>query len=934
MAVEFRLLGEIEAHVDGHPIAVGYAQLRGVLAVLLVEANRRVPVGVLIDRIWGDRRLPARPRGAVQQSITLLRRALVAAPEVSITWSSGGYQLNVDPETVDVHRFWDRINRARAAADGAVTADLCTEALRLWRGEPFAGLDMRWFNATRSMLNQQRKSIQLDLIDALLQRGQHATVLSELHDLVDRHPLDERLAGQYMLALYRNGCQAEALERFGHVRACLGEQLGADPSPPLQQLHRQILNGDQALVYHEVNAAVGTQPRVVPRQLPAGPHLFIGRGREVARLAAMLDRSAEPGGSAPIAIIAGGGGVGKTWLALHAAHRRLAQFTDGQLHVNLRGFDPAGQPVAPATAVRGFLDALGVSPGAVPLDLDAQTALYRSLVADKRMLIVLDNARDAAQVTPLLPGGRTCAVLITSRNPLNSLIATHGGQYLDLDVLTNHESASLLTEHLGRHCTAAEPDAVAELVACCAGLPLALSVVAARATTRPRLSLATLADEVRNHTDRLDALDGGDPATSLRAVLSSSYLELSDEARRVLELLGLTPGADVDRHAVAGLASLPTADARMVLRRLEEAFLVQQHVPGRYRMHDLVRLYAEEQANRHLPSHLRVAALRRLLDFYLHTAFSADRLIDPIRPPIELPEPPPDCCPQTFDGAATALAWFATEHANLLACQQVAVDHGWHAMVWQLAWSTGAFQYRRGHPHDAHRMWRAGLTAADHIGDPVAQILARQRLGQACGLLELLDEAIRHVEHSLELAGQTGDTRSAAFSHHDLAWMWDEQNDLTQALHNATQALRLFKSIDDQTWTATSLNTTGWCHAKLGHYDEARKHCEEALALLTASPHAEGRACTRDSLGYIAHQTGQYALAREHYQEALSQYRELDHTYGEASTSKKLGDTLEALGRHHDARTTWQHALALYQAQHRMHDAGRVEERLASTRSD
>jgi DNA-binding SARP family transcriptional activator/tetratricopeptide (TPR) repeat protein len=928
MAAEFRLLGNIEVLAGDRPIPIGYAQLQGVLAALLVDANVAVSVDHLVDRVWGTRRLPRRPRSAVQHAVSLLRRVLAAVPEVAVESSAAGYRLTVDPAAVDLHRFHGLVDQARGTEDDEHAVKVFERALGLWRGEPFGGLDTPWFASMRATLLQQRLTVRLDLIDVRLRLGRHAALLADLADLAERHPLDERVAGQYVQALYRCGRQADALEHYERVRRLLAEQLGADPSPPLRRLHQQILTGDPAL------APQPAARRVLPRQLPAGPRLFTGRGRELAVLTAVLDRRPAPGtalSAVVISAIGGTGGVGKTWLALHWAHQHLDRFPDGQLHVNLRGFDPVGQPVPPGTVLRGFLDALGVDPSGVPVDLDAQAALYRSLVAGRRMLIMLDNARDAAQVEPLLPGSPTCTVVVTSRRRLSRLVTAHGAHQLDLDVLTEPEARELLTSHLGHARIAAEPETAAELLACCAGLPLALSVLAARANTHPDFPLAALADELRERTGRLDALDAldtGDRTTNLRAVLSSSYHALPTEAASVFELLGLAPGPDIGLPAAASLTALPASRVRRNLQTLEGAHLVQQHRPGRYRMHDLVRLYAADRAQRGRHADTRESALRRLVDFYLHTAFAGDRLLDRHRRLVELGDPAPGCLPQPLHDEATAQAWFAVEYPNLLASQHAAADRGWHARVWQLAWVLDSFHYRRGQLQDALAMWQTGLAAADRLGDPVTQTRAHRRLGNTYDMLRQPDRAVEHLHRALELAGKTGDVVDQAQTHLIIGWMLAGQQQHRRALEHATRALRLFETLDEPVWKADALHNVG-CHlAQLGDYEQAHAYCTAALALLERHPDRHCEADTLDSLGFIAHNTGRFEQARDYYEQALTRFRALGHAYQEAGCLERLGDTQHALGQHDGARATWQQAMELYRAQHRTDDADRVLRRL------
>ena len=704
MAVEFRLMGEIEVYHDGAPVPIGYAQLTCVLAVLLVEANCPVSVDSIVDRVWGERRLPQNPRAAVQHNITVLRKALADVGNVRIIRRSAGYQLCVDANTIDLHRFAPLLEQARATREDEPAAKLFAEALRLWRGETCAGLDAPWLDSLRVRLAALRQAALLDLLDIRLRLGEHEALQAELADHVEQHPLDERLAYQYMLALYRAGRQAQALDHYQQLRLRLADELGIDPGQPLRQLYQRILNADPTLAAGSTRSA----PTSVPRQLPAAPRLFTGRRRELDQLTA----STEPGATMVVTAIRGVGGIGKTWLALHWAHEHLDRFPDGQLHVDLRGFDPTGRPMSVGTAVRTFLGALGIEPSAVPPEEEAQVGLYRSLLADKRMLIVLDNARDTEQVIPLLPGGSACTVLITSRNRLTGLVTRHGASAVDLGALSTMEAWELLSGRLGTDRLAAEPRPAADLLDSCAGLPLALSIVAARAATHAGFPLESLADELRDHAGRLDTLDGGELSTNMRAVLSWSFHALDADAAGLFELLGLVPGPDISTAAAASLTALPDARTRVLLRRLEDASLVQQHTVGRFRMHDVVRLYAGAEATSgQSPGHTE--ALRRMVGFYLHTAFSAEQMLLPLQPPIELDEPATGSRPGLLVDPTTALAWFDVEFPNLLAVQRIAADRSWAVPVWQLARIMTTFLYRQGRFRDALILWRAGQLAAD-----------------------------------------------------------------------------------------------------------------------------------------------------------------------------------------------------------------------------
>jgi DNA-binding SARP family transcriptional activator len=522
MGVEFGLLGDVEVRVDGGLVDVGHARQRCVLVVLVIKANHRVSVDQLVDRVWGDR-APRRARETLYNYLSRLRHALDPITEVDLVRQPGGYVLTVDPMAVDVHRFHRLVALARAADDQDRALVLFERALGLWRGEPFAGLDTAWLNALRGPLERDRFAVELDRTDLLLRRGQHGWLLGELSTRVGAHPLDERVAGQLMLALYQCGRQAEALEHFQRLRVRLAEDLGIDPGPGLRRCYEQILTADSALTALPAtpSKSVSAPPRPVPRQLPAHTPHFVGRAAELRQLTTLLDTTtATTGGTVVITAIDGTAGIGKTALALHWAHQVAERFADGQLYVNLRGFDPSNPPVHPADALRGFLDAFEIPPERIPSSVDARAGLYRSLLTDRRVLIVLDNARDAEQVRPLLPASPTCLVVITSRNQLSGLIAQQGAHPVTLGVLSPQEARALLVGHLGPDRVSAEPRAVTDLIDHCARLPLALAIVAARAATHPGFALRMLAEELADERTRRDALDTGDPTTSVRTVFS------------------------------------------------------------------------------------------------------------------------------------------------------------------------------------------------------------------------------------------------------------------------------------------------------------------------------------------------------------------------------------------------------------------------------
>jgi DNA-binding SARP family transcriptional activator len=567
--VEFGLLGAVEVRVGGRDLDVGHSRQRCVLAALLVDANRLVPVDVLVDRVWGEQ-VPHRARNAVAGYVSRLRQVLPG--EVSIIGRQGGYVLTVDPMSVDLHRFDHLVRRARVEPDEAVV--LLTEALGLWRGEPFATSDTPWLATVRSALETRRLAALLDRNDLVLEQGRHTELLAELDVTAEVFPLDERLAGQLMLALYRCGRQADALLRYERIRRRLADELGADPGPELRLLHRKILTADLALPVS----------RAVPRQLPMPLRALAGRARELAALDAVLT-----GRRPMVAAVSGMAGVGKTVLAVHWAHRVAERFPDGQLHVNLRGFGPDETATTPGEALRTLLDALG---SRVPASVDAQGRQYRDVVADKRMLILLDNARDADQVRPLLPGSPGCLVLVTSRNRLTGLVAADGAHPVAVAPLSTEDSRDLLADRLGA-ARIADSAATDEIIMRCAGLPLALTVVAARVACTG-FPLRVIAADLG---EGLDPFCDGDSATDVRAAFSWSYRALGPAAARLFRLLGLHPGQDISVENAAALFGAPRV--RPLLAELTRAHLLVERRPGRYVLHDLLRAYAVELAQIH-----------------------------------------------------------------------------------------------------------------------------------------------------------------------------------------------------------------------------------------------------------------------------------------------------------------------------------------------
>jgi DNA-binding SARP family transcriptional activator/Tfp pilus assembly protein PilF len=904
--VEFRVLGPLEVWKASQRVQLGGAKSRRVLAALVCEPGRLVTVDGLVDAVWGEQP-PHTARKQVQNAVSALRQSLDGSLLVA---RDSGYVLEVPWEWVDACRFdkcLARASAARLAGDTVRAAQALRAGLDLWRGPALAGVGGRVAEAVATRLQERRLSAITQWAEIVLELGQHAAMVEELMPVVDEFPLREPLAGLLVLALYRCGRGAEAVARYHQTRQALADELGVEPGRQLQGLFEQILRTDGSTP----TSPTATAARLVPAQLPPDVHGFTGRADELASLDALIAGGGQPT-AVVISAVSGTAGVGKTTLAVHWAHRVQDRFPDGQLYVNLRGFDPSGKVMAPTEAIRRFLDALAVPPHRIPADPGAQADLFRTLLAGKRMLVVLDNARDPDQVRPLLPGAASCLVLVTSRSKLTGLIAAEGARALPLDLLTPDEARDLLTRRLGPARVAAEPDAVDELINRCARLPLALAIVAANAATNPNRSLAALAEQLRHSQDRLDVLSTSDtPATDVRAVFSWSYRALSEEAVRLFRLLGLHPGPDFSVAAAASLAAQPIDQVRPLLNELVGAHLLVEHAPGRYTLHDLLRTYAAEQAHRMDPDEQRRAATVRMLEHYLHTAYTAARLLDSGRDPITLKPLQAGVTPEHLVDHDQALEWFAAERAVLLAAVDHAAAAGSDTYTWQLAWSLDTFLDRRGHWHDLAAVQLAAVAAAGRLADPPVQARAHRLLGLTYSQLGRFDDAHTHLRHALDLTIQTGDLVGQANAHRILGYVCERQGRHGDALDCAKQAHDLFRVAGHRVGQASTLNAVGWFHALLGDHRQALTCCRQALTLFQELDNTHGQAATWDSLGYAHHHLGHHAQAITCYQHALNLYRDLSDRYDEADILIHLGDTHQAAGNPEAAKEAWQHALTI-----------------------
>jgi transcriptional regulator with XRE-family HTH domain/tetratricopeptide (TPR) repeat protein len=660
----------------------------------------------------------------------------------------------------------------------------------------------------------------------------------------------------------------------------------------------------------------------VPRQLPTRVPHFAGRAEELAQLDAVLDAAAsdQATGATGVVISAIGGtaGVGKTALALHWAHRVAHRFPDGQLYANLRGFDAGnGKAADPADVLRGFLDALGVHPERLPGDAEGLAALYRSVLAGRRMLVLLDNAADAAQVRPLLPASPECLVIVTSRRELAALAAREGARLLQLDVLSEQEANELLVARLGKERAAGEPWAVTELAALCARLPLALSVVVARAAAAPKLPLSSLAAELTELGGRLDALDAGDPAANVRTVLSLSYRHLPTAAARMFRLLGLHPGPDISAAAAASLAGVPVAQARVALRDLTRASLLMEVVPGRFAFHDLLRAYAAEQAT---PAGDVAGTTRRMLDHYLHTAHAAHRVLYPGRELIDLGPCEAGVTPEEFGGKASALAWLEDEYQVLLKVTDLAARTGLDAHAWRLPVVLWTFHNVCGHWHDGTRLHRLALEAARRNGDLSGEAHALRGLGSFAMSLSEFDEAHACLAAAQSAFTALGDDLGLARTDVISSQALEFQGRHAEALAVMGDALRLSESAPGNRHMllvrASALNGSAWNSVQLGDLSVARAFCVQAIELCQAIGYSPGEAGTWDTLGVVLQRLGSHAEAVPCFLRAVSLDREMGNRYDLAMVLAHLGETYAATDDLRGAREAWDESLLILRTLH------------------
>jgi DNA-binding SARP family transcriptional activator/Tfp pilus assembly protein PilF len=901
LAAEFGVLGAVEARIDGRPVSLGHARQRCVLGVLLIEAGRPVTVDQLIDRVWGED-APQRAAGALYSYLSRLRRAVADAAEVGIERQPSGYVLTADPQTVDLHRFRRLITLARTSESDRSASELITQALGLWRGEPFAGLDTPWLSSMRQLLLGERFAAELDHNDVLLRLGRHGELVPALSAAVAEHPLDERLAEQSMLALYRCGRQADADEQYRRIRHALADELGSDPGAGLRRLHERILAADPTLAAPAVDTRAPEAPAAgfatVPAQLPADVRAFTGRTGELAALDRLL---APPEGDEPpltVALVSGTAGVGKSALAVRWAHRVREAFPDGQLYVNLRGYD-AEQPVAVADALAWFLTALGVRGPEIPLGVDERAGRYRSELTGRRMLVLLDNASSVEQVRPLLPGTGSCLVLVTSRDSLPGMVAVHGAERVNLDLLPPADAVGLLRRLIGARVDD-EPSVAADLADACARLPLALRIAAELAAARTDDSLAELVAELGDHQMRLDLLDaGGDPRAAVRAVFSWSYQNLPADAARAFRLLGLHPGDSVHVDAVAALTGTDAGEARRLLGVLVRASLVHIGRRGRYGMHDLLRAYAAELATVHDPAPDREAALGRLFDHYLAGSVAAMNALHP------------------EEGAAAGDAeaarhWIEAERPNLAATCTYGATHGWYRHTIALAGTLFRYLDAGGPVAEAVTVTASAVAAARAVGDRDAQARALSDLGRLHRRQGRLGDAAETYKQALLLYADLGERAAEAVALRNLGSVHWRLGDYRQAADHYRRAWTQYRELGDEAGQADALVRLGLVDARLGDEAQATERLRSALDLFAGLGDRFSEAYVLSLLARLSHEPAQLQRAGVQLDRSLAVVRQAGDRTAEAYVLTDLAAVHARGGRLAEAAGHLRAALVLH----------------------
>ncbi|GAA3035378.1 DNA-binding transcriptional activator of the SARP family [Actinokineospora globicatena] len=912
VAWEFGVLGPLTARRDGTLVGLSAAKQRIVLATLALRVGEVVPVDHLVAALW-DERAPSGARQTCQAYAMRLRQAL--GDQDAVVTRHGGYLLDVDPERVDHVRFTSLVAEARGLG-ARERAALLRRALELWRGPALADVPSEALHRDEvPALAEQRLSALELRIQADIELGGHAEVIGELRALTAEHPFREGFWGDLMLALYRSSRQADALQVYRELDDTLAEELGLRPGERLRQLHDAVLRNDPSLdaAPAPVVAAPTRVSTVARTTLPPDIGDFVGRAEEV-RLAGELLTTR--GAAAPIVVLSGPPGVGKSALAVHVAHRLRPEFPGGILHVNLLGYSTA-QTMGISQALRYFLRACDVPAEQIPLDQDDQEVVFQTLLTGKRVLLVLDNAAHADQVRRLLPAEPSCAVLVTSRSDLRGLTALQGARRIPVDVLAEREARALVAGIVGA-AVDADPVASAELTTLCGRLPLALRIAAANLSSRPVPDVADYVSELRRD-DRIAALAvEGDESAAVEATFVPSYRALKPEARRLFRLLGLTPGADFTVPAAAALLRVPFDEATRLVEQLAAASLVQQNEPRRYQFHDLLRLYAGTIARDEEDAPTRERVLRRLYEHYLHTADAAAELLNPTLARLPRPEPTTEpAVPHLADEEAAA-AWFDAERANLVAVIEQAVAVA-PEFSWHLTDAVRGYLHSRRLDADLLTATNTAIAATEASDARVVRAWLHNSRGTLHWSRGDYPAAIADLTEALAGHRAEGERRGESSAVGNLGIVHLELGELRTAVGHARAALAICREIGDPRIEAATLVNLGAMHLETANLADARKHLTEALALADRWDLTHTEATARNNLGGVCLRQGDIDEALAHHQAALAIYHRLRSRHDEAEVLQNLAATYREAGRLDEAVEHCRRALTLAEQTRNLH---------------
>lgn len=922
---EFRVLGPLEVLFDGVSQSLRRSGTRAVLACLLLEPNQFVSMDRLVDTLWDDSP-PATARTIIHGYISSLRK-LLAQPAVrdeddqpELVTHAPGYRLRVDSDRIDTHRARALVNHAQGL-EPEERSQVLTEALTLWRGPILSNVtSTRLHQMVTPNLEELRLLALEERIAADLELGKQHQLLAELPGLVEQYPLRERLTAQLILASYRAGHRAEAQSQYHALRGRLSTELGIDPGPDLRALYERLLQDDESLLSprpkQPVTITTGSLGRPIPAELPPAVSGFVGRERELEALDQMLVER-ERGSANLLAVLTGTAGVGKSALAVTWAHRVARNFPDGQLYASLRGFDSERAPLSPGEALTSMLKTLGVAADAIPVDLDDRTALYRSLVADRRVLVLLDNARDTDQVRPLLPGSSESLVVVTSRRRLDGLVVRSGARVLPLETLPTSAAMELLDRAGGPGKSLSEPDASRELAELCGGLPLALRIAAARLAANPGRGVAELVHELTDEGNRLRALDIDDADTSVRRAFDISYRNLHPTHASTFRLLGLVPGHTFSVHAAAALCGTDPSSAQRRLRVLALAHLVTEPESGRFGMHDLLRLYARDllagptEDSGSSPEADGVA-LRRLMLYYLVVADEARRFLRPARDELNFAADETIARPH-ITSRADALEWFDAEWPNLVAAIRAANTEGMHDLAWPLVRLQFNYLSVRCPWEDWIRIYNDGLASARALEDPVGKVLMSAGLGVVYSRSGSPGVALAHYAESYRGAVATGDQSYVAMTQVNMGSVLFRLKRYAEAKVHCRDALQAYRTLGDRYREAGALNNLAQVEQVNGDLSAAFAHLQEAEAMYRESGDLEILSVVLNNRGEVSIELGRIAEGETYHHEALEVAQQCGSAMRQAAAYLGLGDAALSRGDYSVARTRWETALAIFE---------------------